>query len=478
MKLMLKVLAIILISTVLLSGVLTASTRRIDHQYLDGLYDLISSLYIGGLDKESVLGASLSGLFEGTSPYSSFEAAPRSSPSSMGIGAALEKVRYGFVVSAIHPGSPAFRAGLQPGDILWRANGRELSILSVADFSSLLADQGKGVLLEVLHPGTGTSREVTLDPVATAWVEVAYFIRRGIGFLRIFEYNENTAPQVARALEVFSMNRVQHVIVDLRDSISMNLEVAAQVADLMMPYGRIAQVKDRAFHASFKEIAFTFHLAVNRRTAGSGEMIAKAVANIGTGKVFGEETMGYALYVNSYPVLSERAYQRFAYESGRTDIIGILIYIKHHNIALAPEDIIGTLRIVESLVQDPLGVPIGENNKVVPHQETAETKLSYLDIPAENRIWIRQDYVLHDLSYDIYLAKVILRDLGYFRGEMNVTYDLEATYAVNQFKRGKGLPADGILDRETQKLLNVSMLAPLVFADGCIREILEQIEGK
>ncbi|MFO7635804.1 MAG: S41 family peptidase [Clostridia bacterium] len=473
-----KVLSLLLIASVLFSSVLSASVIRVDEGYLNQLYDFISSMYNEDIDRESVLGSSFNGLFTGTSPYSCFESVSLREEGTHGIGAALEKVRQGFMVSAVHPGSNAYNAGLKSGDIIFNANRKSLALMNVKDFNHYLAGEARGIQLDVLDPGTGETRTLLLDAENIQYGAVEFFIHQETGFIRIHHYGPKTGETVSRALSIFSASRVRNVILDLRDSISMNVEAAAAVADLLLPYGRIAQVRDKAFHASFKQVSFTFHLAVNGNTAGAGEIIARAVEDKGTGMVYGSPTAGNSLYVKTYPVLSDDAYMKYAVQAGRTDIPGIMNHIRLNGIVPGPFETTGYLHMVESHVKDARGLEISRANNIIPGIATREDAVAYLDADNRNRIWIRKDYEPGELSYDVFLAKKILSEAGYFKGELNVSYDANAVGAVNAFKKDMGLEQNGILDKDTQKLLNFTMLAPKIFADPCILEILEYIKGE
>jgi S1-C subfamily serine protease len=76
--------------------------------------------------------------------------------------AALLNKGYGILLIQVAPGAPAASAGLRSGDVITRANEREVK--SAQDFSFMLDEAGKGtpIRLTVLRPGADAPREVVV----------------------------------------------------------------------------------------------------------------------------------------------------------------------------------------------------------------------------------------------------------------------------------------------------------------------------
>ena len=80
-----------------------------------------------------------------------------------GIGAVLDQTRGGVSLVAVHPGSPAEKAGLQRGDVLVSVDGKSARGLSVADLTQALrGDAGSKVRISVTRQGGG-NLEVTVE---------------------------------------------------------------------------------------------------------------------------------------------------------------------------------------------------------------------------------------------------------------------------------------------------------------------------
>jgi carboxyl-terminal processing protease len=80
-----------------------------------------------------------------------------------GIGAEVQLKDGHVVIVAPIDGSPAQRASLQPGDIILKVNGEEITPLPLEQVvKRILGPAGSSVTLTILNPDSGQSRDVTL----------------------------------------------------------------------------------------------------------------------------------------------------------------------------------------------------------------------------------------------------------------------------------------------------------------------------
>jgi carboxyl-terminal processing protease len=80
-----------------------------------------------------------------------------------GIGAEVETKDGAIVVVAPIDGTPAQRAGLQPGDVILKVNGQDVTGLPLEQVVGLiLGPTGTSVTLTILSPDSGQTRDVNL----------------------------------------------------------------------------------------------------------------------------------------------------------------------------------------------------------------------------------------------------------------------------------------------------------------------------
>lgn len=476
MKRLLKILFVLLVFLLIGSTALSSSVR-VDNNYLTNFYGFMSNMYYKDISYDDLLGGSLNGLLQDTNSYSCYEQSSNGiGTGNKTVGVSLEKVRQGLLVSAIYHGTVATRVGLEVGDVIYRVDRLSTSITSTQDLDSLIAASAGRATIDVIKKSTGKSvtYDVSLDDGYVSYVD--YFISKDIGYIRINQFVDDTSTIVLEALSWFEQNNVDFILLDMRDLISMNIKEASEVADFFLPYGRITSGGDITYSASFKRDYKTVNIIINENTGGAGEVIAKAIKNHGTGAIYGETSMGQVYVRNSYPVFVDSAFLYLSEKADSTDIKTIINYTKLHDIIITDDFMSGMIHIVEDELVDNFNQSYKDG--VLPDYVVDVAKEYITTSPDEEGMWIRKDYKLGDLSYDIYIAEKILLKLGLFSSVPDVTYNQETLEAVNEFKVLINVEADGVLDMATQNILNYELFKEQVINETCLQIIIAMIKGE
>ena len=280
-----------------------AAMYRLDHP------DFEQSILV-----EAVLDGILEGLGDPSSTFLNAEDYPRAKKdfdkrlegSYLGIGTQVMPEN-GQIVLFPYPDTPAEKAGIEPGDILAAVDGLSVEGQTVRSVVDLVAGpEGTKVKLRLLR--AGEPDPVELD-VFRGNVEIPTVINQltpgGIGYLRIYRFQENTGDQTFAALE--SMNRFDllALILDLRSNFGGSAEAASEVAGQFLPPGSLFRsVEDREGVRSQHFIAEDINrlelddvllaVLVNDETAGEAEAVAVALQEAGRAVIVGTETYGEA----------------------------------------------------------------------------------------------------------------------------------------------------------------------------------------
>jgi len=471
-KLLFKTIYILFICLLSASLVFSSSALTVNENYYDGLYSFIDMMYRNELGIDEIMGASLNGVLDGMSQYSCYEISYTDTGKSLsGIGANLEKVRDGFIIVSVNPSSPAYKAGLKSGDIIYRIDKQNTSVMGVNQFKSYLGEK-ESVLLEIISRETGRVTAVRFNSEPDYRNDVDYVILDDAGYIRINAFSETTADIVAGILGSLDSLGKKEIILDLRDLVSMNIESAADIAGLLSTGGTIARVKSGTFNVKKHEVDFNVKILVNEMTIGAAEVIAASVPAV----IYGQTTAGQAYSIKKYPVLTEKAYIKYSQDMGTGEITIILNKLKARGIELEPDDISGYLNLVESGVYNSGGKLISENTRIEPNVVIEDTEIGYMDyVPGEGMIEIRRNYSEGSVNYDVYKAKSILLELGLFDGLMTAVFSGDMTDAVNKYKSSVGYPEDGVLDMSTQAMLNTYSMKSAVLDDKCVQAAVSDI---
>ncbi len=266
-----------------------------------------------------------------------------------GIGAAMTVVRKvtqdverrELTVIAPLPGSPAEKAGLQPGDVITEIDGkwviaydpfrqvqraglrgnelvkamedarkRVLAGLDLRKSLNALTNKDQGPMTLTVRRGNSTVK-VKVTPGTLNVEPVTYRLMPGnVGYLRIAQFNIQTPDGVKRALAGLG-NNLRGVVIDLRNNPGGHVEPATQVASMLVrsPSLGLMEVRNgetkrrQPVHISgTPRVKSPMVVLVNGGTANVAEVLAVLLRDKGGAKLVGERTFGDALVQTFVPL--------------------------------------------------------------------------------------------------------------------------------------------------------------------------------
>ena len=280
------------------------------NEKLDQINSLIEDYYLyeDEIDKDTLIDGIYSGYAQALGdPYTEYydreetETLYESTSGEFsGIGATMsQSLDSGEVtVSNVYEDSPAEKAGLKQGDIIYQVDnhptsGQELETV----VSWIKGGQGTDVVLHVLRDGEELELTATRDLIEVQTVSSE--MKDGqIGYISVSEFDSVTYEQFKTSLEELDSQGMKGLIIDLRGNPGGNLSTVTDMLSLILPKGTIVSVKDK--YGNTEEITcdgtheFTKPLAVlvNQYSASASEIFSGAVQDYGTGTIVGTTTYG------------------------------------------------------------------------------------------------------------------------------------------------------------------------------------------
>jgi carboxyl-terminal processing protease len=208
-------------------------------------------------------------------------------------------------------GTPAYKAGIHPGDVIIAVDGKSTENMSTGDVADLLkGPKGTTVHISIAREGVEKPMEFTLvrDEIPRYSVDVHFLIRPGIGYLHVTGFNETTEDEVAKALDEFG--DLRGLILDLRGNPGGLLSEGVGVADKFLKKGQLIVSHHGRASAEKRYVAqhgnggkdYPLVVLVNRLTASAAEIVSGAIQDHDRGLIAGEVTFGKGLVQTVYPL--------------------------------------------------------------------------------------------------------------------------------------------------------------------------------
>ena len=228
-----------------------------------------------------------------------------------GVGMTVGPRNNKVIVIAPFVGTPAYRAGIRPGDIIAAVDGKATDNMSTSDVADLLkGPKGTTVRITILREGSDKPLEfnVIRDEIPRNSVDLAFTIRPGIGYVHITGFQETTEREVAESLDKFG--DLKGLILDLRQNPGGLLNEGVGVADkflkkgqlIVSHHGRASQEKRYTAAHGNGGRDYPLVVLVNRGTASAAEIVAGAIQDHDRGLIVGETTFGKGLVQTVYPL--------------------------------------------------------------------------------------------------------------------------------------------------------------------------------
>lgn len=289
---------------------------------LNKLIDFIESEYIDPVDTDSIVDLTVNSILEKLDPHSVYiaknemeQVAESMKGDFVGIGVNFYMYKDSVAVIKPIPGGPSEKAGIRAGDRILFAGkdklfGRKLQNDTL--FSKLKGKEGSTVDLTIFRKSENRkfNVNVTRDVVPIKSVDASVMVSPTAGYIKINRFAETTYDEFKTGLISLKKQGAKSLIIDLRDNGGGYLEKAVEIADDLLPDGRVI-VKTRnkknredvtkATEGGLFESG-QLYILINENSASASEILAGAIQDNDRGTIVGRRSFGKGLVQREMPL--------------------------------------------------------------------------------------------------------------------------------------------------------------------------------
>lgn len=215
-----------------------------------------------------------------------------------GIGAEL--VMKDNLLTVVSPldNSPALKAGLKAGDVIFKIDGQDTPSTIDESIAKIRGTKGTVVVLTVARDGKPVEIKITRDRVDIK--SVIYTKKETVGVIKINQFSGNTVELLDQSLAQAKKDGVKSIVLDLRNNPGGLLDVAVSVTSRFIdPNLTVVVERDKnkqestlKTESATQQSNLPLVVLINKGSASASEIVAGALQDYGRAKLIGETSFG------------------------------------------------------------------------------------------------------------------------------------------------------------------------------------------
>jgi carboxyl-terminal processing protease len=230
-------------------------------------------------------------------------------------GVGMEIALRDGILTVVAPlkGTPAYRAGIRPGDLILKIDGDPTDGLSVDEaVKKIRGPRGTAVNLTLFR-----DEEIVEIPVIRDVINIPTIDTEIVGdvfVIHLYNFSANAPNEFRAALREFGDSGLGNLVLDLRGNPGGYLEAAVDMASFFLPAGAIVVTedfggkRDPRHHRSYGYNVFRgldMVILIDRGSASASEILAGALSQHGVATLVGSKSFGKGSVQELVPITGD-----------------------------------------------------------------------------------------------------------------------------------------------------------------------------
>lgn len=246
-----------------------------------------------------------------------------------GLGVIIKKNSKGeILIDRVFPGGPAFKAGLESGDVLISVteNGKEtfFTNYSIEDTANvILGEEGTEIIIKVKKINDDIKDyNIIRGPIDFNRSEILTISNKKVGFIKFISFDQNSSEFVRKSLDNLIKKNIDGLVIDIRDNGGGLLTEVIKILDMFIDTGIAIKYLDQNEKENKKYISNDMiepgklyygplTILINSNSASASEVLAGVIQYYKRGLVVGtsETTFGKGLIQTAIPLLNNNIFK-------------------------------------------------------------------------------------------------------------------------------------------------------------------------
>lgn len=199
--------------------------------------------------------------------------------------------------------TPAYKEGIKAGDKIIKINDQSTKDVGLMEaVNKMRGPKGTSVKITIMREGWKEPKDFTIVRDIIKVKSVKYkVLEPGMGYVKVTQFQEQTATDLSAALSKLNNEKMDSLILDLRNNPGGLLNSAVDVTSQFLPAGKlVVYIKDRAGQRSEYRTGGNYQyyekptmvVLVNQGSASASEIVAGALKDWRRAVVLGVQTFG------------------------------------------------------------------------------------------------------------------------------------------------------------------------------------------